>query len=113
MKPNAQPPAAPLWQATSASPCIAHSWRNLVEVGRQVHGRISENQPPSSGSWEEWLLWYLLSSETERGRKWDIDGTRLPEFSAIQDQFGLELIEAGADQQGWRLQGRLARPAPR
>jgi hypothetical protein len=112
-QPNAKPLTLPMWQATSDVPGIALSWRNLVEVGRYLHGRISANEPPSSGSWEEWLLWYLLSSKTEHVRKWDIDGTRLPAFSAIQDHFGLELIEASADQQGWRLRGRLARPATR
>lgn len=106
-------PAGSKWQAVSDAPCIARGWRNMVEVGKNLHERLAQDGPSPAGPWEERLLWHLLSRQTEDGRVWDIEGRRLPAFSAIRDLFGFELMEAGLDPQGWRLQVRLTRPAGR
>ncbi len=100
------------WRAVSATPQVAQSWRNLVPVAKAVHERIRQGRLPSEGSWEEMLLWFLLSAETPRGRELAVDGAQLPPFSSIQNQFGIELMEISVQQQGWLIQGRLTRPEP-
>jgi hypothetical protein len=103
-------PAGSEWQAVSDAPCIAQTWRNMVAVGQNLHDRLAQAGPSPAGSWEERLLWHLLSRPTENGRVWDIEGRRLPPFSTIRELFGFELMEAGIDRQGWRLQIRLTQP---
>ena len=100
------------WAPLSATPQVAQSWRNLLPVAKAAHERIGQRRLQSDGSWEELLLWFLLSAETPRGRELAADGTLLPPFSTIQHQFGLELMETSVQQQGWLIQGRLTRPEP-
>jgi hypothetical protein len=102
----------PMWRATSATPQIAHSWRNLAPVAKTAHEHIRQRRLQSEGSWEELVLWFLLSAETPRGRELVGDGALLPPFSTIQNQFGIELMEASVQQQGWLIQGWLTRPEP-
>jgi hypothetical protein len=102
----------PMWQPSCPTACVAHSWRNLQAVASALHGCVQQQRLQPSGAWEEGLLWFLLSTETRRGRELAVDGTLLPPFATIRDQFGLELIETSADERGWHLQGRLTRPQP-
>jgi hypothetical protein len=100
------------WQAASAIPQVAQSWRNLVPVAQAAHACIRQQRLPSEGSWPELLLWFLVSTETPRGRELAVDGALLPPFSTIQHRFGLELMEICVQPQGWLVHGRLTRPEP-
>jgi hypothetical protein len=89
---------------------VGRSYRNLVAVVRATYEQVARNQLSSPATWDQWLLWMLLSNETDAGRQVRVDGSLLPPFSTIAHAFGNEQLATRQDGKGWVVDGRWSLP---